>query len=160
MNISTRSSAQCLSFWDLLSWSGSKSKKSFSCSCSCTPWGKHDCCCCWWMVTFNSFPVLILVSSIWHVASEPADDAASSSQFPISNPLHCPGPEAESWSLKPPNSDSTASHWKLQKQNWRLKELYQKARSNSCRNFFCNNCKKTKYSLYQDARSNSCCKCF
>jgi hypothetical protein len=27
---------------------------------------------------------------------KPADDVASSSQFPISNPLHCPGPEAES----------------------------------------------------------------
>ncbi len=85
-------------------WSGSKSKKSFSCcSCSCSsnPWGKHHCCCCCWMATSNSFPVLILVSSIWHAASEPADDAASSSQLPISNPLHCPGPEAEAWSSKP-----------------------------------------------------------
>jgi hypothetical protein len=79
--------------------------------------------------------VLILVSSIWYVASEPADDAASSSQFPISNPLHCPGPEAESWSLKPPNSDSTFPIWSVH--------------SNSC-------CK----CLYQKARSNSCCKCF
>ncbi len=62
-------------------WSSSKSKKSFSCSCSYsyTPWGKHHCYWWWWMVTFNSFLVLILVSSIWHVASEPTDDAASSS---------------------------------------------------------------------------------